>query len=47
MRIENVTVARNSHYSKRKVRDLCLAFYIFGLMTLGFAIVIETVIFGV
>ena len=47
MRIENVTVARNSHYSKRKVRDLCVMFYMFGFMTLGFAIVLSRIFFGV
>ena len=47
MRIENVTVVRNNHYSKRKVRDLCVMFYMFGLMTFCLAIVLSRIFFGV
>jgi hypothetical protein len=47
MRIENVTNQRAAHYDKRKTRDLCVMFYVFGLMTFCLAIVLEQIFFGV
>ena len=47
MKYYNLTLVRNNHYSKRKVRDLCVMFYMFGFMTLGFAIVLSRIFFGV
>jgi len=47
MRYQNLTLVRNSHYSKRKVRDLCVMFYVFGLMTFCLAIVLLRIFFGV